>query len=232
MASDLEYLVNLVHRAKTFAPIIAKNALLSAFEPRLEKLSIRPANVGAITRTIRDAGHDQFMELRQPKGRNDFLCAAYKHLRNLDHEELFVALGRRRGSKRNAGSQLSHIWRGVGTKTEVEFTPAICHAIDNAMKQKRGSILIIHNHPPYDLKTMLSLILGWIPLPSPRDRAVASYYNLKSFVNRLKGTGSPALRWYLVDDGELAEFFLPPAEIFERILQEILASVAPKEISV
>lgn len=230
MQDTRSYFVDLLGRAAAAIPFVAKHAVLAAFEPKPVTLKSRPANVAAVSRAILGLGHDEFVQMKSPKGRNDFLVAAQNHLRCLkEHEELLVAFGRRKGATRSAASRLTHLWRGKGTADRVDFTPALLHALENASRDEAGSVLLVHNHPKFDVKTLFSMIAGWTPLPSSTDRMVALHYNLNWIKNVLTGRGGATMRWYLVDEGHLAEFYLPPVEFFEGILSGVLGAVGQKE---
>jgi hypothetical protein len=67
-----------------------------------------------------------------------------------------------------------------------------------------GEALVIHNHPDNPLKWVLASLLGWTPLPSELDRALASRLR-----NLAEQSCAGFYRFYLVDGGMLREFRLP-----------------------
>ena len=216
---ELNYIDDLIRRTVEALPTILTNGILSAFEPIKEKFVVRPGQVGAITRTIRSLEHNEIKRFASPKGRNDFLWSTTRYLEELgDHEEMLVAIGRRRGQDRTSPSMLEGVWKGIGDQHSVSFTPLITDLIGKQMGVDHGDIIVVHNHPRYDVKTLLSLFVGWRPLPSSQDREVAFRANLSAFANYLNRGQGAVFRWYLVDEGELLEFFLPS---IERILNAI-----------
>src|SRR5690349_12364123 len=102
-----------------------KAAVIAALEPEKEWLRVRPAQVRAALRVLRKVPHDGLLEFASPTGRDDFLEAARKYLQGLDHEELLVAFGTRRGSARNAGASLRRVHRTVGTRSNVPVTDTL-----------------------------------------------------------------------------------------------------------
>ncbi len=207
------FVEDLIRRAVEAAPIIAAHRALAEFEPTKSKFRVRSGNVSAITKVLRSLGHDEVRLFPTPKGRTDFLWAAYNHLVKLtDHEELFVALGRRRGDGEHAPSSLEGVWRGVGGRDSVALSPQVQGMIERQILVENGEVIIVHNHPPFDVKSLYSFLFGWKPLPSSADREVALGHNLRAFFSALQNGRGGRLRWYLVDESKLAEFYLPSLE--------------------
>ena len=214
-----EEIADLIDRTLRAAPVIALNRLLAEFEPTKDSFYVRPARVGAITKAIRSTPPDEFTRFHTPKGRTDFLWAALNHLAPMiDHEELLVAFGRRRGADRNSPSQLEGLWRGVGSRSSVELTPRVREVIARQASVDRGEVLVVHNHPAHDVKSFLRLLFGWKPLPSSQDREVALHYNVEATLRSLQDARGGTLRWYLVDEDRLSGFYLPS---LERILSAL-----------
>ena len=215
--SVLEFLVG---QAARLAPELAVQRALAEFEPTIEKVRIRPARVGWVTKALRATPHDGFALLPKSVGRENFLYAAWKHLVELDdHEELVVGLGRRHGPRSTSPSRIEGLWRGVGGRGSVSFTPLALQAIQNQAKVERGDILVVHNHPPHLLKSFLSgLFGGWKPMPSSGDRNTAFAHDLRALGALMKGQGNAGFRWYLVDEGRLAQFFMPSTERLVALL--------------
>ena len=168
IAEQVDALIGRVMRA---APQLLPHRLLLEFEPVKESFRVRPASVGATTRVLRSTPPDAVSVFASAKGRDAFLLAASRYLCSMsDHEELIVAFGRRHGPNRNSPSRLEGVRRGVGGRSQVSLTPTITAIIDRYLATPQGQVLIVHNHPPNDVKGLLSLILGWWPLPSDQDR--------------------------------------------------------------
>ena len=208
ISPDLAHFIERTIRA--IPPIIA-HRLLAQYEPTLNHFRVRPMNVAVIQRSLRSLAHDSFYRFPTPKARHDFLDAALRHLSPLrDHEELLVAFGKRQGLSRHAGSRLEGIWRGVGSRDHVDFTPAAQSIIDKYISTvRRGEVIVVHNHPPNDIKGLITLLAGWKPIPSTLDRKTALHYTLDALLNQLAGRSDTILRWYLVDAERLSEFFMP-----------------------
>jgi hypothetical protein len=145
--------MNLVEKLAAAAIDVGKAAAVAALEPRKTDFRIRSAQVGAITKTLRALGHDEVGAFASPKGRDDFLWATANYLELLDHEELIVAFGVRRGRPRAAGACLRRVHRSIGERDSVALTPRLLSLLETALRQDGAEILLIHNHPANPVKT-------------------------------------------------------------------------------
>jgi hypothetical protein len=196
------------------------NGLLSKCDPTLPRLSYLSAQVGVITKAIRRARNDELVPFPTPKGRSDFLVAAHRYLAAIaDHEELIAAFGRCLGTHTNAASRLTHIWRGVGDRGSVRFTPHLIELINDQLNLTNGEVLLVHNHPDHALKSVLNHFELWRPIPSSQDRNTAMIHNIDVLQRQLSRRSIAKVRWFLVDEGELAEFRLPSIECMASVLR-------------
>lgn len=111
-----------------FAGELLKLAAVAALEPTKESFRTRPAQVAAITKTLRTLHHDEVRDFSSAKVRDDFLWATANYLEPLEHEELIVGFGSRRGSSRSSGASLRRVHRVVGTRSSVALTPKLVGA--------------------------------------------------------------------------------------------------------
>lgn len=212
-------LENLLVRAASEVPRIVKNQILTAFEPDAAEPKGRRGHVSATTRLLRATAHDEVRRFSSPKRAEDVLRAAQLHLSDLDdHEELIVAFGKRT----SRGPVFEGVWRGVGHAGGVSFTPLARDLVQKMVTTVHGAyFVVIHNHPPNDLKTLLSLFLDWVPLPSSGDREVALRNDVATLRRFLQTGHDGSFKWYLVDESQIKEFFLPSVERFEQLFAYI-----------
>jgi hypothetical protein len=188
---------------------LGRLAVVASCEPVKDSFSTRPGQVGAITRTLRTMGHDEVRDLSSPKGRDDFLWATANYLEPLAHEELIVALGTRRGRGRNAGASLRRLYRAIGTRSAVALTPKLVGLLEEYLAREGAEVVLMHNHPSNAIKSAIRKTIGWRPIPSAQDRELAVSL-VRSRIGRLLTAERPSsLKWFLLDEGELAEFPLP-----------------------
>jgi hypothetical protein len=195
-----------------FAAELIKNAAVASLEPKSAPLRTDPAKVAAITKTVRGLDHDELRAFARAKGRHDFLWAAAKYLAPLPHEELLVAFGSRRGASRNAGACLRQVHRTIGERDRVDFTPKLIALLDKTLEQDGAEVILIHNHPSALWKTFIGETIGWRPIASTQDRALATRLLETRLGHFFTSSRPSSLKWYLVDEGKIAEFLLPPAE--------------------
>lgn len=82
--------------------------------------------------------------------------------------------------------------------------------MDNYIKSHdKFEILICHNHPDHPLKTLISELFGWSPLPSSTDRETMFQLRYGNAIQWFSGLAKLNLRFFLVDDGGLREFNIP-----------------------
>ncbi len=188
---------------------IVPHLLLAALEPKVVDFIVRSPRVGAVTRILRSSGHDEVRALKTPCSRHDLLWSSLRYLEHIDdHEELIVGFGRRIAQNEQAGIKIDGVWKGVGTRNHVSLTPLAIDIIKRHLTTiRRGAIVVIHNHPRNDIKSAFAELFDWRPVPSSGDRESAIRLNLAA-----QDSGDGVLRWYLVDEGEMAEFHLPPLE--------------------
>lgn len=205
----------------SLARTLLLNRILSECDPILPRLSYLSGQVGVITKTLRQTAHDQLASFATPKGRSDFLVAAHKHLSGIStHEELIAAFGRTLGQRLRASSRLTHVWRGVGDAQSVRFTPRLIQLINDQAMLPDGEVLLVHNHPQHALKSVLDYFGLWRPIPSSQDRNVALAYTIGSLQRQTLGGPIARVRWFLVDQGELAEFRLPSIEWIASMVRD------------
>jgi hypothetical protein len=206
---------DLLERAVAAAPMLLANRVVAEFEPMPASLSYRPSHAQLVRSAISATDHDGFAVFPEPIGRNPFLAGAFEHLAPIrDHEELLVAFGRRRGADDASPSRLEGLWRGIGSHDQVGITSRLRDIIE---KQARAidscEMIFIHNHPEHDIKSLVRLLFGWTPLASSPDRDAAVGMNARAAVQTLWGPSSH-YRFYIVDEEQLARFWLPSVESF------------------
>lgn len=196
---------------------LARGAFEAAFDPPVKEVfRVRPRHSGAITRVLNNLAHDELRRFRSPKSRDDFLLAALRYLEPLPHEELITAVGTRRGSARNSGARLRCVHKTVGYRDRVPMTLNVATLLEAELARDGAEVLIVHNHPPRLLKSIIRHVVGWRPIPSTADRALM-YWFLQSRVGHLlTSSRRSSFKWYLVDEGELGEFVLPPLDVILR----------------
>jgi hypothetical protein len=201
---------SLVDQAKAAIPELAAQGLVALFEPVKMSFPGHPAKSAAVTRAIRRTEPDGVTKFRTAKGREDFLWSALSYLSPIrGHEELLMAFGRSHGRDRSSPSRLEGVWRGVGDARSVRLTPRAEGIIRERLAMDRGQVILVHNHPPNLIKTIMAKTLGWRPIASETDRETALLRNLSTFLRDPTTGFGTALRWYLVDEGEMSEFYLP-----------------------
>jgi len=192
-----------------FAVELGKLAVVASLEPVKESFRTRPGQVGAITRTLRALGHDEVRDFSSPKGRDDFLWATANYLESLNHEELIVAFGSRRGRDRSAAACLRRVHRTVGTESSVAVTTKLLRLLDEYLAREGAEVALVHNHPSNLLKTVVRHTIGWRPIASRQDRNLALSFWRSRVGHFLTATRPSSFKWFLLDEGELAEFPLP-----------------------
>jgi hypothetical protein len=203
-----------------WVPMLLTNGLLSVCDPVLPRQSYLAGQVGAITKTIRRTADDECVRFATHKGRSDFLVAVHKYLGPIaDHEELIAAFGHRLGTHSNASSRLTHLWRGLGDRRSVAFTPRLTELIYRQLDLRDGEVLLVHNHPGHAVKSILNFIGLWRPIPSSQDRNIALTLNFEALQRQLSNRSIARLRWFLVDEGRLAEFRLPSVEWLANVMR-------------
>lgn len=207
-------------RLAEFAAEIVKNAAIAALEPTKDRFRTRSGQLGAITKVLRSLGHDELREFASPKGRDDFLWATANYLAPLGHEELIVAIGSRRGQARSAGASLRRVHRTLGQRDRVTLTPKLVDLLEQNLEREGAEVVLVHNHPPNLWKTAIRATIGWRPVASTPDRALATRLLQTRLAHLLTSSRPSSLKWYLFDDGELGEFLLPPADVLLGWLQD------------
>lgn len=125
---------------------LGKAAAVAALEPKKNTFRVRSGQVGAVTKTLRSLAHDELRSFASPKGRDDFLWATANYLAPLEHEELIVAFGTRRGRARGAGASLRRVHRSVGVRDSVSLTANLLTLLDAELARDGAEIVLVHNH--------------------------------------------------------------------------------------
>jgi hypothetical protein len=135
---------------------LAAHRLVAEFEPDKNRFRVRPAHVGAITKTLATLDHDQVTPFRTPKGRDTFLRAAYKHLDPIStHEELLVGFGKRRGPSRDAGASIKFVYRAVGERRRVSITERLIGLLETQLTKDRAEVILGHYVPRHIMSVLL-----------------------------------------------------------------------------
>lgn len=193
---------------------LAESRILAGFEPKKPVFLVRRGHVAPVIKALRDAQHNTVVRFKSPKGRDTFLYACLRHLSQIrDREWLIVGLGRRKGGGLERPSAVEGMWIGHGDASSVALTALAQRLVEQQVQVVRnGEVLIIHNHPPHPVKWVISQFFGWTPLASRQDRRTALAAHAATLRRIADGHATGHFRFYLVDEGELKEFFLPPLE--------------------
>jgi hypothetical protein len=200
---------------------LAKAAAVSALEPVKDRFRVPPGQSGAITRTLRGTAHDETSEFARPKARDAFLLAAWRYLKPLHHEELLVAVGTRRGQGRSAGARLVKVHRVAGSVDRVALTPKLRFLLDEYLDREGGEVVLVHNHPRNPLKSFINELVGWRPIPSAQDRDLALSFLQDRLEHCLMAHRPSSWKWYLVDEGQIAEFVLPTLDVIAALMRKV-----------
>lgn len=194
---------------------LAAHRFVAGLEPDKQRFRVQPAHVAAITRTLGKLDHDQVVPFKTAKGRDTFLWAAQKHLKPITtHEELLVGFGRRRGPARNAGASIEFIYRAVGERTRVSVTKRLIGLLETQLTKDRAEVILVHNHPVHLVWAAVRELVGdWKPLPSGSDRDIAMALLSSRIGHLLTSAGPSSFKFYLLDEGHMAEFVLPSPDI-------------------
>jgi hypothetical protein len=197
--------------------------LLAAFDPPTAPPRFDPAQVGAITRVIRQARENELVPFANPKARWDFLEAARRYLHSLSNrEEILVAFGTQGGPSRSARSRLLALWRGVGTERGVALGPELMKLLADVAGSSNDEAIVVHNHPPYWLRHVAAALGLWKPTPSPQDRDLMLRYEAVCVTAWFSRAACGRFRWYLVDEGEISEFRIPDPTTAVTVLDRLL----------
>lgn len=191
-----------------------ESRILTLAEPEKQNFYVRNSHLAPVTKMLRRAAHDSVHRFKTPKGRDTFLWAVLRHLEKVKGREwLVVGLGKRIGNVRSRPCRIEGMWVGHGTKGQVSLTELARQLVDQQVERVRnGEVIIIHNHLSNPIKWILSQMIGWTPLPSAIDRRTAFSAHLSTLKNFANRGHRGYFRFYLVDEGKLREFFLPPLE--------------------
>lgn len=194
----------------------------------------KPGHVGAITRILRALGDDQFQEFATPKSRTAALNAARSYLSPiLQHEELLVFVGRRRAERRDSGSSYYGVWKCVGDRNGVQFSPSLQRLIAELPHTDRADVLFVHNHPPNWLKNLVGTAVPWRPTASETDRNTALVHEVQATLAGIRrGFGTASFRWYLVEEGEIREFGIPGIGSALEFLKDPTATLQKLGVSI
>lgn len=186
--------------------------LLAEFDPQPDVIRYDPRQVAAISRIIRRLPESTEVRFATPKGRWDFLEAARRYLSPLGHEELLVAFGSQGGRDRRARSRLVSTWRSSGSERRVELSADLLATLETIAKTPNAEAILVHNHPPYWLRHLAANAGLWRPTASSADRDASFEFELKSLATWARSGSGGRLRWYLVDEDDIAEFRFPSVD--------------------
>jgi len=207
-------------------PPYIESRLLTLAEPEKRSFRIRRYQSGPITRILHRANHDSVHCFRTPTNRDTFLWAVLNHLKKThDKEWLVIGLGRRLGIEKSRPSKIEGMWVGHGNRGQVGLTPLGMRLIkQQTQKVKNGEVILIHNHLTDPFKWIVGQFIGWTPLPSEADRQTA----FKLYIENLKTLSNKSYpgfyRFYLVEEGRLREFFLPPVNTLLEVFRAVIYS--------
>jgi hypothetical protein len=101
------------------------------------------------------------------------------------------------------------VHRSVGTRDSVALTPALIALLDDYLARVGGEVVLLHNHPGNLVKRFIRQTIGWRPIASVPDRDLALKFFRSRVGHFLTARRPSSFKWYLLDEGEVAQFVLP-----------------------
>lgn len=157
----------------------------------------------------------------RPAGRLPFLAAARSFLRKKENEWVVIGLGVWRGH-RSTVHEVS-AWEGH-TSTATLPDSASTEAAGHLGAGERSELLHVHNHPSGLRRTIKNLLVGEAPVPSSADRI--ERFRHAEFVAEANARGGVRrARFYLVENGQVHEYTLPPWPVLRPVVAELLKTL-------
>lgn len=205
---------------------IVCSKLLTIFEPEKHSLSgVRIGQARYISGKLAKSPDDSFIKFptNSGYGRHTTLAGIWMFL-GKDHrnEYLITAFGKRRGQGANRPAEFYGLHISYGTKGNVQPSPCwFDYLYKHTGSVDNAEVLICHNHPKHLVRDILSQMMDWSPLPSSTDRETLFKFKYEALVRWYTSGNFQSLRFFLVEEGRLREFQLPPLARLVEIAQAV-----------
>ncbi len=199
--------------------------LLTIFEPETRSIpGVRIGESRFISGKPRSVKHDSFYRFPNTYGRNTTLVGLWMFLAQEHKSEyLITAFGKTKGQTVHRPAQYYGIHISYGSSAAVSFSQLSLDYLEKHMSAVSNSeIMVIHNHPGSSPAHFLSQLLQLGPLPSNRERDTMLRFKYESAVRQLAVVGFKSIRFYLVEEGRLREFCIPPVNRVISYIRSIL----------
>lgn len=191
-------------------PEIAANKAVSVVERRLAKpvkfRSSDHSRARSIVPRLRKAKErSDWVSLPGSPGRAAFLSAARQLLRDQPVEWMIVGLGT--SAKR---SYVKEAFVQQGTSSSVRLPVSVQAQIKGHLEDVPGAEIInIHNHPDGLPRELKNFLLGDAPITSDGDRRAQQAHDEVARTAAAKTLSNRTVRFYVVENGQLHEYWLP-----------------------
>ena len=212
-------------RIKEFLSEIVTSKALTALEPETKVVAgVRIGQARYIATKLAIAPDDYFIKFPKRYGRHTTLAGVWMFLeKDREKEYLVTAFGKRKGRSLRGPAQFDGLHVSHGNQHAVSFSEQSLHYLkEHVDKVRDAEVLILHNHPRYFVSDLLSRLMDWSPLPSNTDRETMYQFKYESVLHWLASGGFQNIKFYLVEDGRLREFQMPPANRIASLLNIVL----------
>lgn len=169
--------------------------------------------------TIRKAARTRnWATFPRAQGRLPFLAATRSFLASKKNEWIVVGLGTWQAHRSTVRETFA--WEGRGSMVRLPDSvdaEAAGHLRDGA----RAEILHVHNHPAGVWRDIKNFLVGDAPIPSAGDRQNLLQHIQAAAEANAEG-GARRARFYLVENGQLHEYTLPPWPVLRPLVNELL----------
>ncbi|HHT9146497.1 MAG TPA: hypothetical protein ACFYD4_12640 [Candidatus Wunengus sp. YC61] len=198
--------------------------LLTEFEPEINFLrGTRTGQSRFISGKLAKSPDDSFIEFPSNYGRHTTLAGIWMFLEK-DHrqEYLVTAFGKQKGQGLCRPAQFYGLHISYGAERSVQFSPYWFDYLQKHIERiSNAEVLICHNHPKHVIRDIFSQLLDWSPLPSNKDRETLFRFKYEAIVRWYTSGNFQNLRFFLVEEGRLREFQLPPINRLIEIAQTV-----------
>ncbi len=154
-------------------------------------------------------------------GRLPFLAASRSFLRGKENEFVVVGLGTWAGKR----SVVREVFVREGSKGSAGLPASVQSEIGGHLEEgERAEVLHVHNHPAGLHRDIKNMLVGNAPVPSTDDRDVLAAHLEAALKANTKGGNRRAL-FYLVENGLVHEYELPPWNALRPIVTEVLKAL-------
>lgn len=206
---------------------VGTSKLLTIFEPETRSIpGVRIGESRFISGKLKSLTADSFYEFPRVYGRNSTLVGLWMFLaQEHPHEYLITAFGKSKGQTAGRPAQYYGIHVSYGSSAAVGFSQLCLDYLEKHVRAVSNSeIMVIHNHPGNGPAHFLSQLFEMGPLPSNKDRDTMMRFKFYSAVTELAVGGFKNIRFYVVEDGRLREFSIPPVNRIIRAIKTTLSA--------